>query len=109
MDSTFIGLLIGIDKILKKSQKKTLDIIHVSQSLLNLLKEVQVSQILNISKEISHKDDNKKYETIYIEKNLSTESSDILEAHQNLSEISEKNRRKFALLTKILSKTCSED
>jgi anti-anti-sigma factor len=100
LDSTFIGLLLGINKILKKEHKEEIEICNVSDELLSLFEEVEVAHLFKITS----KPDTTEEQITYVEISSSSQTNvhDILEAHGHLTDLCEANRHKFALLSRVL-------
>ena len=98
MDSTFMGLLIGFNKKIKRLSGHPLELLQPTESCRNLLKGLGILKILKILEEpvpIPH-------EMIRIEKGAEAGVDMVLAAHDELIELNEENRAKFALLQKIL-------
>ena len=102
LDSTFIGLLLGINKILKKDHKQEIEICNVSDELLSLFEEVEVAHLFKITSkpDLSAEEDAITY--VEISSSVETNVHDILEAHGHLTDLCEANRQRFALLSRVL-------
>lgn len=101
LDSTFIGFFLGTNKVLRKKQKDEIILWNVSEDLLKLLDEVEVSSLLNIKK--GTLDKNLTYREI--ERNSQTEICDILESHNHLIEACHNNKGRFSQLIDVLKKS----
>jgi len=94
MDSTFMGVLAGLAIKLRKGKEAALNLIHVSPHNLDLLETLGLSQLLNII-------DDTETESPSVTQIPSSqpEKGDVakhmLEAHEQLSEISDENKVKF--------------
>jgi anti-anti-sigma factor len=98
MDSTFLGLIVGMHKKLKQSGSNGLVIVNPSDEAEHHLSAMGLDQIIPISKETIAFPDSLDSCTI-----KSTENpKDILAAHKNLMDLSPENRERFRLLTKML-------
>lgn len=106
MDSTFMGLLIGLNKRLLNASGNRVTIINPSKESRVLMKSLGMDKLLNFSD---------KPETLPLDMQLitgdtSVSSKILLKAHEDLMEISEQNRKKFALLHELLkSKIIQEE
>ena len=108
MDSTFIGLIIGIEKKLNSLFNKHLIIINANETSFKLLKNMGLNKILIF--------DNKALpdEISFLEIDLNNEIEDIektkliLSTHKELSSISEENREKFKTLEEVLEKELND-
>ena len=105
MDSTFMGLLIGLHKKLSRDYSIKLTLLAPSESCLSLLKGLGLDRLLSISDEISIVPDN--LEPLYGSVSVSTQL--LLKAHENLMEVSEQNKKKFNLLHSILKERMREE
>lgn len=98
MDSTFLGLLVGVHKKLRTSGGKGLTIYSPSRSALEHLESMGIDQILAIENRPKN----------FPELNESCGSKatrspqDILAAHKNLMELSTENKKRFHVLAQVL-------
>ncbi|HOV13755.1 MAG TPA: STAS domain-containing protein [Spirochaetota bacterium] len=108
MDSTFIGLLVGIDKKLKNTFNNNLLIVKPTEIVIELLSKMNLINFLKRSEEKLPDDINYSVfdETIDISEIEKTKI--ILIAHKDLSSISIENKKKFKSLTDILEKQIQE-
>lgn len=99
MDSTFIGVIAGINKQLKKHLGKKLHLQNVQKPCMELLDSMSLSSLLDFIDTPIEFPDQTEAET----KEGFTKPEDIIEAHENLIELSDENKRKFSLLNQILN------
>lgn len=99
MDSTFMGLLVGFNKKLQVLTGHPLTIANPSDVCLDLLTKLGVIHLLDIERSYNVQFP-KDMELI---SQISTPTlSVLLQTHEDLSSLSEENRKKFSTLTKIL-------
>lgn len=101
MDSTFMGLLVGFNKQFRPG----IEIVAPSEPCVKLLKGLGIYNLLRISQE-----------PVALPKDMELLSSTsesraevLLKAHEHLIEVSDQNRKKFALLRSILKKKVDEE
>lgn len=99
MDSTFIGLVAGINKKLKKIHNLKLELQNIGKACMELLVSMGLTNLLNINDTPVDMPDNMR--NIDSSKNITAE--EILDAHENLMEISEENKQKFSNLRDVLT------
>jgi anti-sigma B factor antagonist len=104
MDSTFIGLILGLNKKLNKNFNKPLHIINASNQAIESLKDLAALKILSmINKKIPSNLNFK-----YFDENKDTNDIEklkiILFSHNNLSSINENNKNKFKKLQSYIKK-----
>lgn len=99
MDSTFMGLLVGFNKKFKASAGKPITICRPSEDCQKLLQGLGISKLLEFA-ENPVKSFPKDMELVSQIKSPTTEI--LLNAHQNLSELSPENERKFSILQTVL-------
>ena len=98
MDSTFLGLIVGVNKRFKPLTGKSVTVLHANPTCMGLLRTIGVTRLVVISdEEIALPGD---MEEIGPSSRATAEF--ILDAHENLSELSEENRNRFATLTQTL-------
>ena len=98
MDSTFLGLIVGVNKRYKGLSQKRVTVLHANPTCMGLLRTIGVTRLVDISdEEVVMPVD---MEEIGPAQRATAEF--ILDAHENLTELSEENRNRFATLTKIL-------
>jgi anti-anti-sigma factor len=101
MDSTFIGLLVAIDKRLRKATGARLNVLRPSAESLDILSQIGLQKYLHVVQD-----------EIRFPANMEPLASDlqrpgaefILRAHEALMETSEEARKKFALLKEMLER-----
>ncbi len=101
MDSTFIGLLVAMDKKLKKTTGARLNVLRPSTESLDILSQIGLQKYLHILQD-----------DIPFPATMEALASDvekpgaefILKAHEALMETSEEARKKFALLKEMLER-----
>lgn len=98
MDSTFIGIVAGINKQLRKKWKKSVQIQNIQKSCMDLFDAMSLSSLLIFLTEpvLFPAEENNQTDSMLIS------NIDIAEAHEELIELSEENKKKFGLLAKIL-------
>lgn len=98
MDSTFIGVVAGINKQLRKNHKNSIQIQNITKVCKDLFDSMSLSPLLVfLEKPVSFPQDMEtKPDSVFISK------KDIAEAHEELIELSDENEKKFGVLTKIL-------
>ncbi|HCM28373.1 MAG: hypothetical protein A2Z99_09395 [Treponema sp. GWB1_62_6] len=97
MDSTFMGLLVGFNKRLARCGGKRLAIVAPTATAAELLSGLGLTSLVEIVKEENFPED---MENIV---KTRTASSDLLmKAHENLMELSEANKKRFATLHSVL-------
>lgn len=98
MDSTFLGLIVGLNKRFKARGGKAIVLLHVNQTCLGLLKTIGVLKLVEISSE--DKRFPEPMESIGPGPRATAEF--LLDAHEELSGLSEENKARFSTLTKAL-------
>ncbi|MCX7656729.1 MAG: STAS domain-containing protein [Treponemataceae bacterium] len=98
MDSTFMGLLVGFNKRLLRSAKHPITIVHPSDEARNLLAALGIVSLVKFVETAVEFPKN----MIDIIQTKKAELELLLHAHENLMEISEENRKKFATLHGVL-------
>ncbi len=98
MDSTFMGLLVGFNKRLLKSTGKRLVLVAPSAGALDLLAGLGLTALVDI------RDAGPAFpkDMEPVEKTRAPGADMLLRAHENLMDISEENRKKFAGLHSVL-------
>jgi len=94
MDSTFMGVLAGLAIKLRKSNQKALTLINVSPHNLDLLETLGLSQLLNIV-DVTETPSPSVTPVPSTQPEKGDVAKHMLEAHEQLSEISEANKVKF--------------
>lgn len=104
MDSTFMGLLVGFNKRFEKLTGKRLELPVPSGTCAGLLENLGIHSLLGIlDRPVEFPE-----EMENVAKTDAASTEFILKSHENLIEISEENRRRFALLHKILKRKLEE-
>ncbi len=98
MDSTFMGLILTLHKLLKEKAGKSVVIGNPTEESLKLLVSLGINKLVTISEDSPPLPD--KLDEVSPEVAPSAEF--LLNAHQNLMELNEENRAKFSLVEKIL-------
>jgi anti-anti-sigma factor len=101
MDSTFIGLLVGIDKRLRAGSGGRLHVVRPSPECLDILSQIGLRDFLLI--EILEQGDLPMMSVISSE-TAQPSAEFVLRAHEALMETSEEARKKFGLLHEMLEK-----
>lgn len=98
MDSTFLGLIVGVNKRYKALSGKNVIVLHANATCLGLLRTIGVTRLVDISDEdvVIPPD----MEEIGPVTRASAEF--ILDAHEALSELSDENKSRFSTLTRTL-------
>jgi len=98
MDSTFLGLIVGLNKRLKLAVGKPVVLLHVNDTCLGLLKTIGVTKLVELSAE-----------EVPFPHGLSrvgpgprATAEFLLDAHEELSDLSEENKKRFSTLTDTL-------
>lgn len=101
MDSTFIGVVAGINKQLKKKLGKKLHIQNIQKTCMDLFNSMSLSSLLDfLEKPVKFPIENNETTNDSL-----TSSTDIIEAHENLIELSDENKKKFSLINQILNES----
>lgn len=101
MDSTFIGVIAGINKQLKKKSGKKLHVQNVQKVCMDLFDSMSLSSLLDfLNKSVEFPVFNETRS-----EGFTIKAEDIIEAHENLIELSDKNRKEFTLLNQILNES----
>lgn len=113
MDSTFLGLLVGVALELKQlNQKWNISLCHVKGRNLELIENLGLDRMLTINTDEfeatkSNTDLGKKLETLGTEESASPEA--ILKAHQNLVNADSANLHKFQDVISFLKKQINQE
>lgn len=100
MDSTFMGLLVRFNKDFKTKWTNTLIILNPSPESEKLLKGLGLNKVLVLQNNPSLVLDTQSMTEVGSEKMIQT--SLVLEAHVELSDVSEENQQKFSTLNNLL-------
>lgn len=94
MDSTFMGLLVGFNKRLARTASKRLVVVKPTHTARELLSGLGLSSLIDIvDTDLPFPEE---MESVFKTKTASADL--LLKAHENLMELSEENRKKFATL-----------
>ena len=105
MDSTFIGILIGINKKLESSYGKKIKIVCPSKECDKLFNGLKISKLLQMKrKNVTFPQD---MEIISQQRKPSKDM--LLNAHEDLMETSYDNKNKFKILKEILEKKLNNE
>ncbi|MBN1243300.1 MAG: STAS domain-containing protein [Spirochaetales bacterium] len=98
MDSTFMGLIVGFNKRLQRSASRAITLLHVNDTCMGLLKTIGIVRLVELS-------DSEIPFPAPME-NLAgagkATAGFILDAHENLMELSDDNRKRFTTLYQVL-------
>jgi anti-sigma B factor antagonist len=104
LDSSFIGVIVSVQKKMKKNGNSNVILLNPSEKVKDILNTMGLFEILPIQEE--HQFINIEL-TDEIKKKLEKNYEDIqllLESHQNLMELNSENRKKFSLVEEMLQK-----
>jgi anti-anti-sigma factor len=99
MDSTFMGLLVGFNKKLHLLNGERLTVANPSEVCVELLTKLGVIKLLSVDPDYH---DGFPEDMVLISQTQNPTANVLLQAHNDLSELSPENREKFSTLTKIL-------
>lgn len=98
MDSTFLGFIVGINKRLERLANRKIVLLGVNPTCFGLLRTIGVTKLVEISEEkIPFPGSLER-----IGRGPEATADFLLDAHEELSSLSEENRERFATLTSIL-------
>lgn len=98
MDSTFMGLLVGFNKRMLKLMKKRITIVRPSTTAKDLMEGLGLTSLVDMVDEpIPFPED-----MVNINQTKSASVDLLLHSHENLMELSEENKKKFAALHSVL-------
>ncbi len=109
LDSSFIGVIVSVQKKLKKMQKGNLILLNPSEKTKEILSTMGLLDIMPIQEDNTFKNIEISSE---IKKRLEKNYKDIqvlLESHQNLMELSNENRKRFSLVEEMLKKELEKE
>lgn len=101
MDSTFMGILVGIRNRVVEDNEGDFLVIKPSKAVWTILSEMGIALLVT---KVDTDVDFPEEETMLKSQTGTEEGEDILKAHQNLADINEANKQKFSLLIELLSK-----
>lgn len=102
MDSTFMGLLVGLEKKLIRFFKSHLHILNACDDAKKFLSQMNLESFLHFDKQTIPKDLNFIIFNNEIDIDELEKTKIVLDSHKNLSSLHEKNKSKFSLLEKVL-------
>jgi anti-anti-sigma factor len=105
MDSTFLGLIVGLNKRFKAKTGRTVVLLRVNQTCLGLLRTIGVLKLITVSEEDRAFPD----EMESLGQKRAATAEFLLDSHEELSELSEENRARFSTLTKALKDSLKKD
>jgi anti-anti-sigma factor len=109
MDSTFMGLLVGIEREVSRKFKDHLFIINPSENAMKCLKSMRLNNFLTIQeKEISSGATFSAFDE-NVQMDEMEKSKIVLNAHKNLSSVSKENQEEFQMLQDMLENEISEN
>ncbi len=98
MDSTFMGLIVGFNKRLQRAAARPITLLHVNETCMGLLKTIGIVRLVELSEA----------EVPFPAPMENLAGADratagfILDAHENLMELSDDNRKRFSTLYQVL-------
>jgi anti-anti-sigma factor len=98
MDSTFMGLIVGFKKMLSRHPETAVTLVRPDPVCMGLLKSIGLTRLVAIS-------DQSLDLPPYMENIAGKEAATaefLLDAHENLMEISDENKARFSVLSKVL-------
>lgn len=105
MDSTFLGLIVGAQKRFAAAGGDKIRVLHVNEACRGLLRTIGVLGMVELSEEIvAFPSEMEKIDT-----GSRASARLILDAHEELSGLSEENHKRFAGLTSILREALRGD
>ena len=105
MDSTFLGLIVGMNKRLVHKNGHKVRLHQPGQACLSLLKTIGVLALLDITRDPARFEGS--FERIGPGPRATAEF--LLDAHEHLSNLSEENRERFSTLTTVLKKSIDQE
>lgn len=99
MDSTFMGLLVGVNKRLSRLNKHKITIYHPTEEVQTLLEGLGLKNYLNFDFDDDYE---MPAEMSPLRKDNQATADFILRAHEHLMDLSRENRRKFSTLKSVL-------
>lgn len=109
LDSSFIGVIVSIQKKLNKMKEATLILLNPSQKVKDILSSMGLIDILPLQEDATYKNIEIKGE---VKKRLEKNYKDIkilLESHQNLMEINPENKKRFSLVEEMLKRELEKE
>jgi anti-anti-sigma factor len=109
LDSSFIGVIVSVQKKLKKARNGNLILLNPSDKTKEILSTMGLLDIMPIQENDTFKNIEISSE---IKKKLEKNYQDIqvlLESHQNLMELSSENRKRFSLVEEMLKKELEKE
>jgi anti-anti-sigma factor len=105
MDSTFMGLLVGFNKRFLRFSEKPITILKANATCLKLLKTIGITRLVVLS------DESLKFPEPLenLGAHCKAEARMLLQAHEDLMELSDENEKRFSALHKVLRETAIDD
>lgn len=104
MDSTFMGLLVGFNKLLMEKQGHSIEILNPRPECLELLKGLGVLPLFKVTNEKCILPD----DMDLVSQAEKAPAAMLLKAHEDLIDLSEENKSKFSALRSILKKNIED-
>ncbi len=104
MDSTFMGLLVGFNKLLMEKKGRSIEILNPQPECLELLKGLGVLPLFRVTNEKCILPDDMEL----VSQAEKAPAEMLLKAHEDLIDISEDNKSKFSALRSILRKNIED-
>ena len=104
MDSSFIGVIVSIDKRVKQIAESTVIVLNPAEKIKEILNTMGLLGLLPLEENLKINNVTLSEE---VHKKLAKDYKDIkllLESHQNLMEISNENKKRFSLVEEMLKK-----
>jgi len=105
MDSTFLGFIVGLNKKYRALTQKKLCLVHVNETCTGLLRTIGVLNLIDIQ------EDSPEFPRIMdrIEPGPRATAEFLLDAHEELADLSDENRARFSTLTDALRSALGRD
>ena len=100
MDSTFLGLLVTLNRRYCRPGGTTLVVHNPSDQCAQLLQETGLTELVAVHRGEKHLPEN----AVRIDSDAGMNADLILKAHEELMELSEENRRRFSLIHSLLKR-----
>ncbi len=105
MDSTFLGLLVGINKRFLRFSERPLCVVRPSPPCTELLKTIGILRLLRVLEEPVAFPEG--MESVVATEKATAEF--LLDVHENLMDLSDENKRKFSTLYSVLKSQSGKD
>lgn len=100
MDSTFLGLLVTLNRRFCRPAGTTLVVNNPSELCTQLLQEIGLTELIAVDRGAKHLPPN----AVRIDSEAGISADLILKAHEELMDLSEENRRRFSLIHTLLKR-----